>query len=301
MSEKYKYYEAHTDGGETTGVGVPSKDVIDGRLSNASSHTKALFKDKLGGYKESYGGGQPIPKGEKWKNNPDIERTMQPRKEDGTFTYNSVNARPLEDKRGYSRGKTIPPFLLGANSKIVEVGSVLKTEDGKYLLSTIELTSDELYDACKQFFNDTQGFHHDKIGNEGATIGRQGRPSKEEQLAESGIIGKKDTLTENEKARMEKSREAHGLSEKPKVPVTPGGEDISMINKARTSLGLDPYEDFDTNKEPKQLYQENKEVIDNYIKDYNSKNPNSQLTVSKVISAIKQGKLKNPSELEVGD
>lgn len=308
MAQKYTYDEAHDGNGKTVGVKIPSREEIDKRLSNVSSHTKALFKDKLGGYKESYGGGQPIPKNQKWENNPEIERALQPRDKGGKFTFNSSNALTLDDKRG-SRGTTIPPFLLGANSKIVEVGSVLKTEDGKYLLSTIEMSSKELVDICKQFFNDKQGFHDNRIGNEGATIGRQGRPTKAEQEANPGIIGKKEKLTENEKARMEKARIENGLSNQ-KVSVTPSGSNsntnnngntnTSTVNKVRTSLGLSPYEDFDVNKDPVELYQSNKKVIDNYINDYNSKNPNKPLTIGKVISAIKQGKIKNPADLEVG-
>ena len=83
-------------------------------------------KTKIGEYKESTGGGTPMRKGQKIdyvadnvqeaesyrKEHPKATvRVQQPRDEDGQFTYNSANRRGL--KYGPSRGKTIPPFLLG--------------------------------------------------------------------------------------------------------------------------------------------------------------------------------------------
>jgi len=80
--------------------------------------------DKMGNYKEATGGGTPIPKGETLAEHPEAKRVMQPRDEDGRFTYNAVNFKELKTKE--SRGTTVPPFLRG-----VKINFAAKSESGK--------------------------------------------------------------------------------------------------------------------------------------------------------------------------
>lgn len=80
--------------------------------------------DKMGNYKEATGGGTPLEKGEKLKDHPEAKRVMQPRDEDGRFTYNAVNFKELKTKE--SRGTTVPPFLRG-----VKINFAAKSESGK--------------------------------------------------------------------------------------------------------------------------------------------------------------------------
>lgn len=85
-------------------------------VKNMRNHVGKIFgkkqAQKIGTYMESTGGGTPLAKGEKLKDHPEAKRVKQPRDEDGRFTYNSANAKPL--KYGPSRGETVPPFLRGA-------------------------------------------------------------------------------------------------------------------------------------------------------------------------------------------
>ena len=76
-------------------------------------------KGKFGHYMTGTGGGEPIPAGKKMtseKRDPD-----QPRDDQGHFTYNAVNGKPLKDiskSHGHSRGTTIPPTLTGGRGDI---------------------------------------------------------------------------------------------------------------------------------------------------------------------------------------
>lgn len=69
------------------------------------------FGNEAGTFKEYAGGGTPLKKGEKAPSKEWVEknRVMQPRDEDGKFTYNAVNLKDL--KYGPSRGKTRMPLF----------------------------------------------------------------------------------------------------------------------------------------------------------------------------------------------
>lgn len=104
-----------------------------------------LSQGKIGTYQEAPGGGTPLPKNHKAPSKEWVaeHRKSQPRDEDGQFTYNSANAKPL--KFGPSRGTTIPPFLKGVKLKAFMKG----TEDGK---------GDTLWDAEHKRFTFHKGF-----------------------------------------------------------------------------------------------------------------------------------------------
>lgn len=106
--------------------------------------------DKIGTYKESTGGGTPLAKGEKLKDHPEARRVQQPRDEEGKFTYNAVNRKPLKD--GPSRGTTLPPFLKGN----VKMKDVIDEKDvtiynGKTYFASIKMTKEELIESCREY------------------------------------------------------------------------------------------------------------------------------------------------------
>ena len=85
---------------------------------------KKYSEEREGKFQEATGGGTPIPKGERLKDHPEAKRVMQPRDDDGQFTYNAVNNKPL--KYGSSRGTTIPPLLAGMKINFVNKKILLR-------------------------------------------------------------------------------------------------------------------------------------------------------------------------------
>lgn len=177
-------------------------------MANLNKETKAVLGDaskKIGTYKESTGGGDPLHKGEKFKVANSTEeaekmreadpntkvRVNQPRNDDGTFGYNSQNARKL--KYGPSRGTTVPDFLKGVDLTFLEKGTVMRMEGEngiKSVISTISMSKEQLIENCKHYIESTQGF----AGlHEGMTVDKKGRPSKaEKDMKGVGIVpGKK--------------------------------------------------------------------------------------------------------------
>lgn len=142
--------------------------------------------DRFGNYKKSYGGGTPLPKGEKAPSEEWVKdnRQMQPRDDDGKFTYNAVNG--IELKYGPSRGTTENPLLRGAKLKMIKEGQKLKFEDGKVL------TAVGGYDFSRNFneYSETFGFGEDL--DESLFMKKEGRPSKAEKEAPEGYIGEVD-------------------------------------------------------------------------------------------------------------
>lgn len=145
-------------------------------------------RKKFGEYTESTGGGTPIPKGktkEDMEGKPGFHRVDQPRDEEGKFTYNSANGKGL--KYGPSRGETKPPFLDGIVLTCIEEGTTMKTEDQKRILSTINMSVDQLIENCKHYLDDEKGF----AGLIGGFITKKGRESKAEK-GNVGFTGKQD-------------------------------------------------------------------------------------------------------------
>ena len=128
-------------------------------MAEKKTYADVLSGGKIGTYKESTGGGTPLEAGEKLKDHPEAHRVQQPRDEEGKFTYNSANAKPL--KYGPSRGTTIPPFLKDVKMKYAaKSGDRIVTNDGgKNLvyLNNLNFTVDSLINTFKQYFN-SSGF-----------------------------------------------------------------------------------------------------------------------------------------------
>lgn len=163
------------------------------KLNDTSKGLLGESSEKIGTYQEATGGGTPLKKGEKLKDHPEAERVMQPRDENGQFTYNSVNGKGL--KYGPSRGTTVPPFLRGIELTFCQPGTKLKLEgEGgmKIKIMTIDMTVEEIVHRCKEYIESEEGFAG--MG-EGSSITKKGRKSKEEKEAKAGQAGYVDPKT----------------------------------------------------------------------------------------------------------
>ena len=180
---------------------------------------------QIGTYKESTGGGDPVEKGEKFKvadtpeeaekmreADPDTKvRVNQPRNPDGTFGYNSQNARGL--KYGPSRGTTVPHFLRGVDLLFLEKGTrmVMDGPDGiKVYISKIEMTKEQLIENCKHYIKSTKGF----AGlHEGMMDAKRGRRSKDEKERVEQIRTYNDKFDKVENLKKQYGRDSEQYKE----------------------------------------------------------------------------------------
>lgn len=113
------------------------------------------YSDKREGhFQEATGGGTPIPKGEKLKDHPEVKRVMQPRDDDGQFTYNAVNNIPL--KYGPTRGTTIPPLLAGMKINFVNKKKDAVVLDGLVYVAGLDFTKEELMEMLNDYTIDEE-------------------------------------------------------------------------------------------------------------------------------------------------
>jgi molecular chaperone GrpE (heat shock protein) len=110
---------------------------------------KGYAKKREGTFQEATGGGTPIPKGEKLKDHPEAHRVQQPRDDDGQFTYNAVNNKPL--KYGPSRGTTIPPLLAGMKINFANKKKDAVVLDGLTYVSGLDFTKEELMKMLEDY------------------------------------------------------------------------------------------------------------------------------------------------------
>jgi len=206
------------------------------KLNDTSKGILGESSEKIGNYTESTGGGTPLAKGEKLKDHPEAKRVMQPRDEDGQFTYNSVNGKGL--KYGPSRGTTVPPFLRGVKLTFCAPGTKLKIDgqDGiKIKIMTIDMTVEEIVNACKEYIESEEGFAG--MG-EGSSITKKGRKSKEEKTADSGQIGNVDpkTLSQGTQKEMSEAQAKYAASNSAN-PVNPMVGSYQVTNDTLNANG----------------------------------------------------------------
>ena len=258
--------------------------------------------DKIGTYKEAPGGGTPLGHGQKAPSKEWVEehRVMQPRDENGQFTYNSANAKPLKYKRpnrkprenGSEYYHTVPPFLRGVELTFAEKGQVLKTKDNekwKYSISTIDLSVEQMIENCKNYIESEGGFAG--MG-EGSTIDKKGRVSKvEKESAEGTVKGKKVDISKAGKTTQEAFAEAQNKYKKGKIKFAekkePKKEESNDVEFNASEIGNTP-------EQYKAWLTKNRDVV-NKIKE---KFPNVEY--KHIIAAIKSGKYKKLSDF-LGD
>lgn len=139
-------------------------------------------------------------------------RYNQPRDDNGQFTYNSANAKGLSTKT--SRGYTDPPFLAGVDLTFIKEGNVLKYEnennETRRVISTINMTEQELVNACKVYFKTKGGF----LGVIGTGITKKGRQTKQEEQVETGLAGQTDLSTKSQSTQQEAQEAAQNKGTK---------------------------------------------------------------------------------------
>lgn len=236
------------------------------KLNDTSKGILGEASEKIGNYTESTGGGTPLAKGEKLKDHPEAKRVMQPRDEDGQFTYNSVNGKGL--KYGPSRGTTVPPFLRGVKLTFCAPGTKLKIDgqDGiKIKIMTIDMSVEEIVNACKEYIESEEGFAG--MG-EGSSITKKGRKSKEEKAAKAGQIGNVDPKTLSQGTQKEMSDAAIKYAQSNSAnEVNPMVGGYQVINDTLTASGNT------VRNTPARYWEKNKNQKPNTVPT--SSNPNS--------------------------
>lgn len=126
-------------------------------------------------------------------------RYNQPRNENGQFTYNSANSKGLSTET--SRGHTKPPFLAGVDLTFIKKGSTFQYKDEEdnlnRIISSIDMTAEELVNSCKVYFKTEGGF----LGVIGTAVTKKGSPSKIEKTGVTGKTGEIDLETKSEQTQ----------------------------------------------------------------------------------------------------
>ena len=192
----------------------------EGIKSEINKQRKDQGQKGIGEYTEAPGGGTPASGGGRGamkgqfevvnskeeadairEKNPNAKiRYNQPRNEDGQFTYNSANGKGLSTET--SRGHTKPPFLTGVDLTFIKKGSTFQFQEGenfKRIISTIDLSAEELVNSCKVYFETEGGF----LGVIGTAITKKGSKSKIEKTGAVGKTGEIDLSTKSQTTQKE--------------------------------------------------------------------------------------------------
>lgn len=198
--------------------------------------------DKIGTYKEATGGGTPLAKGEKLKDHPEAKRVMQPRDEDGQFTYNAVNEKPL--KYGPSRGKTPMPIFDSVRSKFKKKGNTEYSTNEEDGLKRVKLNM-----SFEEFEKQFKEFHTEE-GWTGLNVeisSKRGRRTKKEKEAvENKNYGPIFEEFEKEKGKAKPKKPKFGKKTKPEPtkpvdeqPKEPGQEETQQSPEQSKSETVD--------------------------------------------------------------
>ena len=241
--------------------------MADTKKPNVGEAILGKNKQAIGSYQEAPGGGTPLKAGEKAPSKEWVaaNRKMQPRDDDGKFTYNAANAKPLE--YGPSRGWTVPPFLRGIKLTYVKKSDVIMTEEGKRVLAGIDMTREQLINNFKEYSEQEGGFKN----LSSATQSKTGAFSKKEKIAkEMGYEGLLKNLTiqdltddykENKESGKLKGKfkDVKKLSEKPqsnpepKKEVAPEAPKSDVTSEEKELASTDPVKLFATSDNAKAL------------------------------------------------
>ena len=187
--------------------------------------------NKIGHFKESTGGGTPIPKGEKLKDHPEAKRVSQPRDEQGRFTYNSMNRKtrehPYHAKKKVN-GKwvkkkqsemSIPPVV-----RNVDFGEAIKSKDriiynGKLYVTGVDISKEDFLNMYREYKhiegeapNSDRGFGEIAAKELGRKQGRQ-MSKAEKQVTRTTKEGLIETAVRN-RTKVNKKKYRHGYYKK---------------------------------------------------------------------------------------
>lgn len=229
--------------------------MADTKKPNVGEAILGKNKQAIGSYQEAPGGGTPLKAGEKAPSKEWVaaNRKMQPRDDDGKFTYNAANAKPL--KYGPSRGWTVPPFLRGIKlTYAVKSDSVIIGEEGKRYLAGINMSIQELVNNYKNYSEEEGGFRN----LTGEVVSKKGAKSKKEKEAISegyeGLLqNKKDkksppAFVKKQEPKTETKSEPKEAPEPAEKSEKSGNPDVELAKKGAKEL-------FAQSKAARDLYQ----------------------------------------------
>lgn len=226
---------------------------------------KAFQKKKIqdtsgsgfGQYQEGVGGGSSPEAKDPNRRAPGVNSdyrkenndTMQPRTDDGKFTYKSVNGQSIDPKYGPSRGKTVNPLLTGGENgvKIEDVETQFANKGGAYwdkykdkwytkggeVVTSgdfkTRVAAETIWNVAKRSYNEVTGefggkieFEH-KLGNGGTKKGE----------GTSGAA-ESETFAETKKGRPSKEESAA------KQQAQASGEEQAVINQETGAIKTKP-------------------------------------------------------------
>ena len=267
--------------------------------SKADDYPLGGYKSRYGKYEEAYGGGTPLPKGEKAPSEAWLaeHRKMQPRDPDGRFGYNANNGKELKYfVNGKSRGKTVPHYIRHLQLDLIfnknRVGSTIAYDKKIQYIKSIDMTKEEFIEAAKvakesfdsfgSFDNTKENrgvkeFERDALNKPHATIEtKQGRHSaKEREILQNEDPEK---AVEVDSARTVKER---------KEAQTQKQEQSRIINFIPSESDRQTAKD-----NPQQFYKDNKKYVDQMVEVLSAKR-GRDVHKSEVIAAIASGRIRN--------
>lgn len=186
--------------------------------------------EKLGTFQEAPGGGKPLAKGEKAPSKDWVQkhRQMQPRDDDGKFTYNAVNLKPL--KYGPSRGETTPPVVRGTQfEKMFNKKEAVIINDGNRSKVIVQAGLNDFTDLFKRYST--------KRGFAFKSETKKGRWSKAEQEAKetSKITGNPVVINKDKVNKIIKKKEDKKPEPEQKSPEQPAQQTSNLKQTAENN------------------------------------------------------------------
>ena len=258
---------------------------------------KGYAKKREGTFQEATGGGTPIPKGEKLKDHPEAHRLQQPRDDDGQFTYNAVNNKPL--KYGPSRGTTIPPLLAGMKINFANKKKDAVVLDGLTYVSGLDFTKEELMKMLEDYSIENYTENSEEKSRvvwnnlpDSEMVRKKGRKSQAEKdmiaKGEDGYAPADTAIMSGRNKSSNEPKKPNFVNKKPPVP--------SVENNGGEKATQEPQQtQIDT-----ELAKSNPvEFGKKYQKEIsNIKKLDSKISEAKIINAFANGKIQSFDELE---
>ena len=175
--------------------------------------------------------------------------TMQPRTEDGKFTYKSVNGQSIDPKYGPSRGKTVNPLLTGGENgvKIEDVETQFANKSGSYWNKykdswyqkgseivtagdfKVRVAAETIWNVANRSYNEVTG----EFGGEIEFEHSLGSGKTKKGQGTSGV-GERETFAETKKGRPGKEESAA------KQKAQASGSEQGVISQSTGGLKLKP-------------------------------------------------------------
>ena len=267
--------------------------------SKADDYPFGGYKSRYGKYEEAYGGGTPLPKGEKAPSEAWLaeHRKMQPRDPDGRFGYNANNGKELKYfVNGKSRGKTVPHYIRHLQLDLIfsknRVGSTIAYDRKIQYIKSIDMTKEEFIEAAKVAkesfdsigtFDKTKEnrgvkeFERDALNKPHATIEtKQGRHSaKEREILQNEDPEKAVEVDSARTVKERKEAQAQKQEQSRIINFIPSDNDKQLAKD-----------------NPQQFYKDNKKYVDQMVEVLSAKR-GRDVRKSEVVAAIASGRIRN--------